>query len=221
MTARSGCAQHLPGRDLRVRAARDGGRSTRRRGGYAGRTSRGARSRHPPRRCNCVRGGRRYLTCALPSRFCSTQPAGTCCNLPRDPSWSDILHPDATGCIVLDVQMPGMTGPELHDRMSERGVDLPVVYLTAHADIPASVQAMKKGAVDFLLKPVERRHSPGRDPTRPRAACCRQGRGWRARGDRGALAPPLAARAYRHGTGGPGTREQAYRQSISASRRIR
>ena len=60
-----------------------------------------------------------------------------------------------TGCIVLDMQMPGMTGPELHDRMSVLGLDLPVVYLTAHGDVPASVRAMKMGAVDFLLKPVD------------------------------------------------------------------
>ena len=48
-----------------------------------------------------------------------------------------------------------MTGPELHDRMSESGLDLPVVYLTAHVDVPASVRALKKGAVDFLLKLVD------------------------------------------------------------------
>ncbi len=62
-----------------------------------------------------------------------------------------------TGCVVLDVQMPGMTGPQFHDRMSERGSDFPVVYLTGHGDVPTSVRAMKKGAVDFLLKPVDER----------------------------------------------------------------
>ena len=60
-----------------------------------------------------------------------------------------------TGCVLLDVQMPGIAGPELHDRMLERGFTLPVVFLTAHGDVPTSVQAMKKGAVDFLLKPVD------------------------------------------------------------------
>jgi len=63
----------------------------------------------------------------------------------------------ATGCVVLDVQMPGMSGPQLHDRMSERGLDFPVVYLTGHGDLPTSVRAMKRGAVDFLLKPVDER----------------------------------------------------------------
>ena len=62
-----------------------------------------------------------------------------------------------TGCLVLDVQMPGMTGPQFYDRMSERGLDVPVVYLTGHGDVPTGVRAMKKGAVDFLLKPVDER----------------------------------------------------------------
>jgi FixJ family two-component response regulator len=59
------------------------------------------------------------------------------------------------GCVVLDVRMPEMTGPELHDRMHERELSLPVVFLTGHGDVATSVQAMKRGAVDFLLKPVD------------------------------------------------------------------
>ena len=69
----------------------------------------------------------------------------------------DIPPLAGTGCVVLDVQMPGMTGPQFHDRMSERGLDFPVVYLTGHGDLPTSVRAMKRGAVDFLLKPVDER----------------------------------------------------------------
>ncbi|MDP3584777.1 MAG: response regulator [Thiobacillus sp.] len=59
------------------------------------------------------------------------------------------------GCVVLDVNMPGMTGLELQDRMAGAGITLPVVFLTGKADIPMSVRAMKHGAVDFLVKPVE------------------------------------------------------------------
>lgn len=60
-----------------------------------------------------------------------------------------------TGCVILDVYMPGITGPELQERMSENGVSLPVIFLSGNGDVPTSVKAMKKGAVDFLLKPVD------------------------------------------------------------------
>lgn len=63
--------------------------------------------------------------------------------------------PAAQGCVVLDVSMPGMQGTELHDCLCERGIPLPVIYLTGHGDVPTSVRAMKQGAVDFLLKPVD------------------------------------------------------------------
>ena len=59
------------------------------------------------------------------------------------------------GCVLLDVQMPGMNGLELHEHMAEAGICLPVVFLTGKGDIPMSVHAMKHGAVDFLVKPVE------------------------------------------------------------------
>jgi FixJ family two-component response regulator len=59
------------------------------------------------------------------------------------------------GCVLLDVQMPGMSGLELHERMSAVGIFLPVVFLTGKGDIPMSVHAMKHGAVDFLVKPVD------------------------------------------------------------------
>jgi FixJ family two-component response regulator len=59
------------------------------------------------------------------------------------------------GCVVLDVRMPEMSGPEMHSQMRESGLSLPVIFLTAHGDVPTSVEAMKRGAVDFLLKPVD------------------------------------------------------------------
>ena len=58
-------------------------------------------------------------------------------------------------CVLLDIQMPGLTGLQLHEWMAGKGVSLPVVFLTGHGNIPTSVQAMKMGAVDFLLKPVD------------------------------------------------------------------
>jgi FixJ family two-component response regulator len=62
---------------------------------------------------------------------------------------------EGAGCLVLDVRMPGLDGMELQAELAARGVDLPVVFLTGHGDIPMSVQAIKKGAVDFLTKPVD------------------------------------------------------------------
>lgn len=66
--------------------------------------------------------------------------------------------PDDAGpsCILLDVQIPGLSGPELQDRLTERGSALPIVFLTGHGDIPTTVQAIKAGAEDFLTKPVPR-----------------------------------------------------------------
>ena len=58
------------------------------------------------------------------------------------------------GCLVLDVRMPGMSGLDLQKRMVEARADIPIIFLTGHADIPMSVQAMKAGAVEFLTKPV-------------------------------------------------------------------
>jgi len=58
------------------------------------------------------------------------------------------------GCMLLDVRMPGMRGPELQRAMAEAGMSMPVIFLTGHGDVPTSVDAMKQGAVDFLEKPV-------------------------------------------------------------------
>jgi FixJ family two-component response regulator len=58
-------------------------------------------------------------------------------------------------CILLDVQMPGLDGPELQDRLLTLGWAVPIVFLTGHGDIPLSVRAIKAGAEDFLTKPVE------------------------------------------------------------------
>ncbi len=58
------------------------------------------------------------------------------------------------GCILLDVEIPDLRGPDLQDRLSERGSTLPIVFLTGHADVPTTVRAIKAGAEDFLTKPV-------------------------------------------------------------------
>jgi FixJ family two-component response regulator len=63
---------------------------------------------------------------------------------------------DAPGCLLLDVQMPGPSGLDLQQALRRRGNLLPVVFLTAHGDIPSTVRAIKAGASDFLCKPIER-----------------------------------------------------------------
>jgi FixJ family two-component response regulator len=61
----------------------------------------------------------------------------------------------AGGCLVLDLQMPDMTGIELQQRMAELGIALPIVFITGHGDIRTGVRAMKEGAIDFLEKPFD------------------------------------------------------------------
>ena len=63
-------------------------------------------------------------------------------------------QPTAPGCILLDLQMSGLGGLELQDRLRARGHLLPIIFLTGHGDIPSSVRAIKSGAHDFLSKPV-------------------------------------------------------------------
>ena len=62
--------------------------------------------------------------------------------------------PRAPGCLVLDVAMPGLNGLELQEALAAKASAIPIIFLTGHGDIPMSVQAMKRGAVDFLTKPV-------------------------------------------------------------------
>jgi FixJ family two-component response regulator len=61
---------------------------------------------------------------------------------------------DVLSCLVLDLKMPGLSGLELQKRMAEVNIEIPIVFITGHGDIPTSVQAMKAGAVEFLTKPV-------------------------------------------------------------------
>ncbi len=63
---------------------------------------------------------------------------------------------DAPGCLVLDIRMPGLTGLDLQEQLLRADTILPIIFITGHGDVPMTVQAMKGGAVDFLLKPVER-----------------------------------------------------------------
>lgn len=63
------------------------------------------------------------------------------------------FEPDAPGCLVLDLRMPWTSGTELQARLRERGVRIPIIFVTAHGDIPTAVEAVKAGALDFIQKP--------------------------------------------------------------------
>lgn len=62
-----------------------------------------------------------------------------------DPTWK--------GCLVLDIRMPGLSGLELQERLLQQGCSLPIIFVTGHGDVQMAVRALRKGAIDFLLKP--------------------------------------------------------------------
>ena len=64
--------------------------------------------------------------------------------------------PNGPGCVILDVRMPGTSGLDLFEQLVARGEGMPVIFITAHADVPMAVRAMKSGAVEFVEKPFNR-----------------------------------------------------------------
>jgi len=67
-------------------------------------------------------------------------------------------RPDAPGCIVLDVRLPGPSGLEFQRTLINSNINLPIIFISAHGDIPMSVRAMKSGAIEFLTKPLHEQH---------------------------------------------------------------
>src|SRR5579863_7826108 len=65
-------------------------------------------------------------------------------------------RPDLSACLILDVELPGLSGLDLQAELASSGVEMPVIFLTGHADIPMTVRAMKGGAVEFLTKPFRK-----------------------------------------------------------------
>jgi FixJ family two-component response regulator len=89
------------------------------------------------------------LTLLLSLKGMSTQPFATA------DSFIETYQPDRAGCVLTDLRMPGMTGLELQSALAERGIDVPLVVLTAHGDVATARAALKNGAFDFLEKPVD------------------------------------------------------------------
>ena len=65
----------------------------------------------------------------------------------------DASRPDAPSCVILDVRLPGLSGLDLQRELADAEIHMPIIFITAHGDIPMSVRAMKAGAVEFLTKP--------------------------------------------------------------------
>jgi RNA polymerase sigma factor (sigma-70 family) len=92
--------------------------------------------------------------------------------------------PGAPGCLVVDLNMPGMSGLDLQRYLKEHGVELPVIFLSGRADVPKAVQAVREGAIDFIEKPFDyrrvvaliqdclRRDAEQRARQEHRRACC-------------------------------------------------
>lgn len=66
-------------------------------------------------------------------------------------------HTDRPACLILDVRMPGLSGMDLQAELQASGIDVPIIFMTGHGDIPMTVRAMKAGAAEFLTKPVKNR----------------------------------------------------------------
>ena len=66
-------------------------------------------------------------------------------------------RPDAPSCLVLDVRLPGVSGLDFQGRLADAGIQIPIIFVTGHGDIPMTVKAMKSGAVEFLTKPFQDR----------------------------------------------------------------
>jgi len=93
---------------------------------------------------------------------------------------------DAPGCLVLDIRLPGVSGLEFQGQLARMGIELPIVFMTGHGDVPMSVRAMKAGAVDFLTKPFRDQDmldavSSAIEADRQRRAAAEAGRDVRAR----------------------------------------
>jgi FixJ family two-component response regulator len=84
-----------------------------------------------------------------------TSVGHTCETFASGDEFLDRIGPDSTGCILLDVRMPGLSGLDLQAALNARGIDLPIIFVTGYADVPLTVRAMKAGAVEVLTKPFE------------------------------------------------------------------
>ncbi len=85
---------------------------------------------------------------------CLVESVGLRCRLfSSGQEFLDVSSPSLSGCMILDVRMAGISGLELQEKLRDRGIEIPIIIVSGHGDIPMAVQAMKHGAMDFLEKP--------------------------------------------------------------------
>ena len=99
--------------------------------------------------------------CATRWRRCSTCWVSRCARFPSAGSFARFYTSEMPGCLVLDIRMPRQSGLELYEQLLHEGKRLPVIFITAHADVPTAVAAMKTGALEFLEKPFDRHNLLG------------------------------------------------------------
>ena len=78
---------------------------------------------------------------------------------PTATAFIDTYRRGDAGCLVLDVRLPGMSGPELQSYLRREALEIPIVFVSAHGDVPTAVNAIKGGAVDFIQKPFDYREA--------------------------------------------------------------
>ncbi len=76
-----------------------------------------------------------------------------CRIFPSAGDFLEVYSPELSGCVILDIRMPGISGLELQDKLANLGSSLPIIFVTGYGDVPMAVEAMQKGAFDFIEKP--------------------------------------------------------------------
>lgn len=100
----------------------------------------------------------------------------------------EAYDPAQPGCLLVDVRMPGMSGIELHKTLIAQGIKIPVIVITGHGDVPMAAKALRRGAVDFIEKPLE----PQQLLDRIQEALARDAQSRRVKAERDAIAARLA-----------------------------
>jgi len=75
---------------------------------------------------------------------------------PSTEEFQSAARPEVPSCLLLDVRLPGVSGLEFQEMLAQTGISIPIIFITAHGDVPMTSRAMKRGAIDFLMKPFQK-----------------------------------------------------------------